>query len=71
MAVAEEAEEAAALSACGESCAETARTRVGAAVRTEVERLVNEHAFAPMWGLAGGDKLVNVLELNLALDALK
>jgi K+-transporting ATPase c subunit len=22
-----------------------------------------------MWGLAGGDALVNVLELNLALDA--
>jgi K+-transporting ATPase ATPase C chain len=36
--------------------------------RREIDRLVNEHAFAPMWGLAGGDKLVNVLELNLALD---
>jgi K+-transporting ATPase ATPase C chain len=42
--------------------------RVEAAVRREVERLVNEHAVVPLWGLAGGDPVVNVLELNLALD---
>jgi K+-transporting ATPase ATPase C chain len=42
--------------------------RVEAAVRRAVERLVNEHAVAPLWGLAGGDPVVNVLELNLALD---
>jgi K+-transporting ATPase ATPase C chain len=33
-----------------------------------VEDLIDKHAFAPMWGLAGGDQIVNVLELNLALD---
>jgi K+-transporting ATPase ATPase C chain len=42
--------------------------RVEKAVRRAVERLVNEHAVAPLWGLAGGDPVVNVLELNLALD---
>ena len=33
-----------------------------------VNRLIEQHAFTPMWGLAGGDRLVNVLELNMALD---
>ncbi len=47
---------------------DSARPRVEAAVRREVDRLVGERAFAPMWGLAGGDRLINVLELNLALD---
>jgi K+-transporting ATPase ATPase C chain len=49
---------------------------LGAAVKKiepAVEKLVNEligkHSFTPMWGLAAGDPLVNVLELNLALDA--
>jgi hypothetical protein len=42
--------------------------RTEAAVRREVDRLVDDHAFSPMWGPAGGDQLVNVLELNLALD---
>jgi K+-transporting ATPase c subunit len=37
-------------------------------VRREVDRLIDDQAFLPMWGLAGGDRIVNVLELNLALD---
>jgi K+-transporting ATPase ATPase C chain len=36
-------------------------------IRQQIEALVEQHAFAPMWGLVGGDRLVNVLELNLAL----
>jgi K+-transporting ATPase ATPase C chain len=39
-----------------------------AEIKKEVERLIQEHSFAPMGGAAGGDRLVNVLELNLALD---
>jgi K+-transporting ATPase ATPase C chain len=35
----------------------------------EVENLVREHAFSP-GGFLAPDRLVNVLELNLALDAL-
>jgi potassium-transporting ATPase KdpC subunit len=35
-------------------------------MRTEVKHLLNKKAFAPCWGLAG-EKLVNVLEINLAL----
>ena len=30
--------------------------------------LIARHSFVPLWGLAGGKPLVNVLELNLALD---
>lgn len=37
---------------------------------TELERLVHEHAFAPGGALLTPDRLVNVLELNLALDRL-
>ena len=43
------------------------------AAKPQVEKIVNDlidkHAFKPMAGLAGGDPLVNVLELNLDLDA--
>jgi potassium-transporting ATPase KdpC subunit len=42
--------------------------RAEAAVGRAVDRLIDDQAFSPMWGLAGGDRLVNVLELNLALD---
>jgi K+-transporting ATPase ATPase C chain len=38
-------------------------------VQAVVEELVNKRAFRPLAGLAGGDALLNVLELNLALDA--
>ena len=38
-------------------------------VHAVVEKLVKDHAFRPLAGLAGGDALLNVLELNLALDA--
>jgi K+-transporting ATPase ATPase C chain len=38
------------------------------AVRDEVERVLREHAGVPLGGLIGGEKLVNVLEVNLALD---
>jgi K+-transporting ATPase ATPase C chain len=37
-------------------------------VREDIARLIENHAFAPLGGL-GGEPLVNVLELNLALDA--
>ncbi len=37
--------------------------------RSEVEALIADHAFAP-GGLLTPERLVNVLELNLALDAL-
>jgi K+-transporting ATPase ATPase C chain len=36
----------------------------------QVEELIKQHAFAP-GGILTPDRLVNVLELNLALDALK
>lgn len=36
------------------------------AVRTEIEELLQEKAFAPFNGLAG-EKLINVLEVNLEL----
>lgn len=39
----------------------------GAATRTGIERLTRERAFTPLAGLVG-EPLVNVLELNLALD---
>jgi K+-transporting ATPase ATPase C chain len=39
-------------------------------VAKRIDELIARHAFKPMWGLAGGDPLVNVLELNLDLDAL-
>ncbi|HZU37806.1 MAG TPA: potassium-transporting ATPase subunit C [Gemmataceae bacterium] len=35
-------------------------------LKTEIEQMLNEHAAAPLGGLLGG-KLVNVLEMNLAL----
>jgi K+-transporting ATPase ATPase C chain len=38
-----------------------------ATVRTEITRLVEKQSFTPLGGLAG-EPLVNVLELNLALD---
>jgi K+-transporting ATPase ATPase C chain len=38
------------------------------AVRKEIARLVQEQSFTPLGGLAG-EPLVNVLELNVALDA--
>jgi K+-transporting ATPase ATPase C chain len=38
-----------------------------ASVRTEIARLVEKQSFTPLGGLAG-EPLVNVLELNLALD---
>jgi K+-transporting ATPase ATPase C chain len=34
-----------------------------------VDDLIEKHSFKPMAGLAGGDPLVNVLELNLDLDS--
>jgi len=34
----------------------------------QVEQLINDHSDAPLWGLLGGAR-VNVLALNLALDA--
>lgn len=36
-------------------------------VRDTVQAVLNEAAFAPLAGLAGGEPLVNVLETNLAL----
>jgi potassium-transporting ATPase KdpC subunit len=43
-----------------------ATKRDPAAIRTEIARLLQEHAAAPLGGLAG-EKLINVLEVNLAL----
>lgn len=40
--------------------------RDSSALRAEIERLLNEKAFAPFDGLAG-EKLINVLEVNLEL----
>ena len=40
-----------------------------ARIRPIVDELLQQLAFHPLAGLAGGDGLVNVLELNLALDA--
>ena len=37
-----------------------------ATIRTAIARLLPEHAAAPLGGLAG-EKLINVLEVNLAL----
>ena len=37
-----------------------------ATIRTEIARLLQEHAAAPLGGLAG-EKLINALEANLAL----
>lgn len=39
-----------------------------ATVRTEIARVIEQQSFTPLGGLAG-EPLVNVLELNLALDA--
>ncbi len=43
-----------------------ATKRDPATIRTEITRLLQEHAAAPFGGLAG-EKLINVLEVNLAL----
>jgi K+-transporting ATPase ATPase C chain len=43
--------------------------KIEPAVEKLVHDLIGKHSFTPMWGLAAGDPLVNVLELNLALDA--
>ena len=40
--------------------------RDAAAVRAEIESMLQQHAFAPFGGLAG-EKMVNVLEVNLDL----
>ncbi len=50
---------------------ERAKSYPEAEVKKLVEHLIEQHILKPMWGLAGGEdyKLVNVLELNLALDA--
>ncbi|MGD0058136.1 MAG: potassium-transporting ATPase subunit C [Verrucomicrobiia bacterium] len=40
--------------------------RDAAAVHTEIEQILQEHAFAPFGGLAG-EKMINVLEVNLEL----
>jgi K+-transporting ATPase ATPase C chain len=37
-------------------------------VRQEIETLLRQRAFKPLGGLAGGEPLVNVLEINRALD---
>jgi K+-transporting ATPase ATPase C chain len=37
-------------------------------VRKQIEDIVENASFRPLGGLAGGDALVNVLEVNLALD---
>jgi K+-transporting ATPase ATPase C chain len=42
-----------------------------AEVRRDIEALLRKHAFQPLGGLAGGEPLVNVLEVNRALDRLK
>lgn len=39
-----------------------------AQIRGTVEAVLNEAAFEPLAGLAGGEPLVNVLEVNLGLD---
>jgi K+-transporting ATPase ATPase C chain len=36
-------------------------------VREDIVRLIERHSFTPLGGF-GGEPLVNVLELNLALD---
>ena len=41
-----------------------------ATVREAVAALLDRQAFTPLGGLAGGEPLVNVLEVNRALDAL-
>jgi K+-transporting ATPase ATPase C chain len=38
-------------------------------VRQEIEALLRQHAFTPQGGLVGGEPLVNVLEVNRALNA--
>jgi len=45
-----------------------ARKMDPAVVKKVVDDLIGKHSFSPMWGLAGGDELVHVTELNLALD---
>jgi len=41
-------------------------SREPAVVHQEVQQVLQEHAAAPLWGLAG-EKLVNALEVNLQL----
>lgn len=36
-------------------------------IRTTLDQLLEENAFRPLWGLAGQERLVNVLELNREL----
>src|SRR5262249_18701497 len=43
--------------------------KIEPAVEKLVRDLIGKHSFTPMWGIAAGDPLVNVLELNRALDA--
>jgi K+-transporting ATPase ATPase C chain len=43
--------------------------KVEAEVKKVVDGLIEKHAAPPMWGLVGGDPLLNVVALNLALDA--
>jgi K+-transporting ATPase ATPase C chain len=38
-----------------------------AGVRSAIEDVLKEHAFTPLGGLAGGEPIVNVLEVNLAV----
>jgi K+-transporting ATPase ATPase C chain len=37
-------------------------------IRQQIEALLQQAAFKPLTGLAGGDSLVNILEINLQLD---
>jgi K+-transporting ATPase ATPase C chain len=48
---------------------EAAAKKLEPNVKKVVDGLIAKHAETPMWGLVGGDPLLNVLELNLALDA--
>jgi K+-transporting ATPase c subunit len=43
-------------------------TQAGNDAQATVEAVVNEAAFRPLFGLAGGEPLVNVLEVNLELS---
>lgn len=37
-------------------------------LRRQIETVIDQAAFEPLAGLATGDRLVNVLEINLRLD---
>ena len=41
-----------------------------AATRTKLDGVLQANAFTPMAGLVGGEPIVNVLEVNLAVKAL-